>query len=177
MFYCAWTCPGWKVPTGMSLPSVAPWWMCTLPLTWFQRYNWYCNFSCCVPHREIFEHLNPTTVLFNKKAKSSNYQIWSWGTKTLGEVRTSSPHPHILCLCSSVTPLAELKEENLSFFAKQRSSPDRKAIRIWDTTLVDKLKRRMREGSLLRSGDCSGRWGLLMNVPRMCLSFSFACSQ
>lgn len=49
----------------------------------------------------------------------------------------------------------------------------RKATGIWDVARADILKEGMKEASLQRSGDCSGRQSLLVKVPRIRLSFSF----
>lgn len=71
-----------------------------------------------------------------------------------------------------MTPFVELEEKKVSFFAKHWSFPDRKDMGIWDMVQSDTLKRGMKEGSLLKSSDCSGRQILVMKVPRTCLSFS-----
>lgn len=103
----------------MPLPSGTPWWMWgTLLLIWFQWRNWYCNFTHCVPFRNMFEHLKPTTMLLINKGKGSNYNVRALKWDAWIQSLSSSSPTHISCLHLSVTPFTELGEKNVSVFAE-----------------------------------------------------------
>lgn len=139
-----------------------------------------CAVTAISPPREMFEQLSPTPMLFYNKKKGSNYQIEPLechSTKALqGLELLDLSHNFVSLYLSGSTCRAE-GEKNFILQDEKSSGSSEALLKGHRDPGHGTGWREEREGNLLRPGDCTGRQGLLMNMSRMCLNFSFVWTQ